>query len=139
MAYVALMLLNDPKVGGPTVLVVSDRLDLLEQTQRQFQTAGTPRTTMADTKADLRRLLRERPARDRADHHLPVRARGRASDDEAVLNTRENIIVLVDEAHRTTEGTFGDDMRAALPNARFFGLTGTPVTEKDRNTYQVVR
>ena len=51
------------------------------------------------------------------------------------LNTRDNIIVFVDEAHRTTEGTLGEDMREALPNARFFGLTGTPIADKERNTF----
>ena len=42
MAFAALMLLNDPDVGGPTVVVVLDRLDLIEQIQRQFRTAGLP-------------------------------------------------------------------------------------------------
>ncbi|WP_410964477.1 hypothetical protein, partial [Salmonella sp. SAL4447] len=39
------------------------------------------------------------------------------------LNNRDNIIVLVDEAHRTQEGDLGDKMRWALPNAHFYGLT----------------
>ena len=51
------------------------------------------------------------------------------------MNTRDNIIVLVDEAHRTQEGNLGEDMREALPNARFFGLTGTPIADKERNTF----
>ncbi len=51
------------------------------------------------------------------------------------LNDRDNVVVLVDEAHRTTEGTLGADMRAALPKARFFGLTGTPISDKERNTF----
>jgi len=33
------------------------------------------------------------------------------------LNVRSNIIVMVDEAHRTQEGDLGRKMRAALPNA----------------------
>jgi type I restriction enzyme R subunit len=51
------------------------------------------------------------------------------------MNTRENIIVLVDEAHRTQEGDLGRQMRAALPNAFLFGLTGTPVNKADKNTF----
>ncbi|MEJ7743752.1 MAG: hypothetical protein WKF73_15185 [Nocardioidaceae bacterium] len=43
----------------------------------------------------------------------------------------------MDEAHRTTEGSLGDDMRTALPNARFFGLTGTPIADEDRNTFKL--
>src|SRR5438552_1390518 len=53
----------------------------------------------------------------------------------ACRNPRDNIIVLVDEAHRTQEGDLGEKMRQALPNAFFFGLTGTPINRKDRNTF----
>ncbi|SVC17667.1 uncharacterized protein METZ01_LOCUS270521, partial [marine metagenome] len=37
--------------------------------------------------------------------------------------------------HRTQEGRLGLDMREALPNARFIGLTGTPISTKDHNTW----
>jgi type I restriction enzyme R subunit len=56
-------------------------------------------------------------------------------DAKPNMNTRENIIVLVDEAHRTQEGDLGRQMRAALPNAFLFGLTGTPVNKADKNTF----
>ena len=52
-----------------------------------------------------------------------------------MLNDRANIIVMVDEAHRTQEGNLGEKMRIALPNAFFFGLTGTPINKIDRNTF----
>ena len=42
---------------------------------------------------------------------------------------------MVDEAHRTQEGRLGLDMREALPNAKFIGLTGTPISTEDRNTF----
>jgi type I restriction enzyme R subunit len=51
------------------------------------------------------------------------------------MNNRDNIVVLVDEAHRTQEGELGRQMRAALPNAFLFGLTGTPVNKADKNTF----
>src|SRR6516165_7628508 len=51
------------------------------------------------------------------------------------LNERSNIIVMVDEAHRTQEGDLGRKMREALPNAFLFGLTGTPINRRDRNTF----
>ena len=51
------------------------------------------------------------------------------------MNIRDNIIVLVDEAHRTQEGDLGRQMRSALPNAFLFGLTGTPVNKADKNTF----
>src|SRR6516165_425087 len=52
-----------------------------------------------------------------------------------VLNDRKNIIVMVDEAHRTQEGDLGRKMREALPNAFLFGLTGTPINRADKNTF----
>ena len=52
------------------------------------------------------------------------------------LNEAENVIVLVDEAHRTQEGDLGLKMKGSLPNAAFFGLTGTPINIRDRNTYK---
>lgn len=130
MAFAALMLLHDEKVGGPTVLVVLDRLDLIEQVARQFKTAGLPRVTVAETKEELRRTLRE-------DQRGIVLTTIFRFEGAGQLNTRDNIIVLVDEAHRTTEGSLGDDMRAALPAARFFGLTGTPISDKERNTFKL--
>jgi type I restriction enzyme R subunit len=42
---------------------------------------------------------------------------------------------MVDEAHRTQEGDLGEKMRTALPNAFFFGLTGTPINRADKNTF----
>ena len=51
------------------------------------------------------------------------------------INERSNIIVMVDEAHRTQEGDLGHKMREALPNAFLFGLTGTPINRADHNTF----
>jgi type I restriction enzyme R subunit len=130
MAFAALMLLNDEAVGGPTVLVVLDRLDLIEQIERQFRTAGLPRVTTATSKEDLRQILKE----DRRGIVLTTIFRFEGAGE---LNTRDNIIVFVDEAHRTQEGSLADDMRTALPNARFFGLTGTPISDKERNTFKL--
>ena len=47
----------------------------------------------------------------------------------------DNVIVLVDETHRTQEGDLGRKMREALPNAFLFGLTGTPINRADKNTF----
>ena len=51
------------------------------------------------------------------------------------MSLRDNIIVMADEAHRTQEGDLGRKSRAALPNAFYFGLTGTPVNRLDTNTF----
>ncbi len=53
-------------------------------------------------------------------------------DMPANLNTRSNIFVLIDEAHRTTGGDLGNYLMAGLPNASYLGFTGTPI---DKTVY----
>ena len=48
-------------------------------------------------------------------------------DIPANINTRESVVVLVDEAHRTTGGDLGNYLMGALPNATYIGFTGTPI------------
>jgi type I restriction enzyme, R subunit len=128
MAFAAVKLLREPNLDAPTVLVVLDRLDLIEQTSREFLSAGVPRVRTAETKEELRRLLSE----DARGVIITTIFRFEAAGQ---LNERSNIIVLADEAHRTQEGRLGQDMRTALPHAQFFGLTGTPISDADRNTF----
>ena len=60
-------------------------------------------------------------------------------DMPANLNTRKNIFVLIDEAHRTTGGDLGNFLMGALPNATLIGFTGTPIdkTEYGKGTFKV--
>ena len=60
---------------------------------------------------------------------------GEGSPAAGAWCSRSNIIVMVDEAHRTQEGDLGRRMREALPNAFLFGLTGTPINRADKNTF----
>jgi len=129
-AFAGLMLLNDERVGGPTVLIVLDRIDLVEQTVRQFRTAGLPTLRVAGTRDQLRKMLAE-------DHRGIIVTTIFRFENAGFLNDRRNIIVLVDEAHRTQEGQLGEDMRNALPHAQFFGLTGSPIAGADRNTFKL--
>ena len=121
---------NDPSVGGP------DRLDRARPA-RPDRADGTPVPDRRPAPPTCRGH-EGRPsanagrgsARHHRDHDLPVRGRG-------FLNDATNIIVLVDEAHRTQEGRLGHDLRMALPNAQFFGLTGTPISDEERNTFRL--
>lgn len=117
------------ELPGATVLVVLDRLDLIEQTTREFTSAGVQRVRPAETRDELRRLL---TANERGVIITTIfRFR-----DAGLLNDRGDIVVLIDEAHRTQEGTLGMDMRAALPNATYIGMTGTPISDRDRDTFE---
>ena len=52
-------------------------------------------------------------------------------------STRDDIIVISDEAHRTQAGKFARNMRLALPNAAFIGFTGTPLFKHDNLTQRI--
>lgn len=130
MGFAALRLLNDERVDSPTVLIVLDRIDLIEQTVRQFKTAGLPRLRVAGTREQLQTMLAE-------DARGIIVTTIFRFERAGLLNERENIVVLIDEAHRTQEGRLGEDMRNAIPNAQFFGLTGTPISDRDRNTFKL--
>jgi type I restriction enzyme R subunit len=129
MAFAAARLRQQSDLDAPTIVIVLDRLDLIEQVSSELASVGLPGLRVAETKEDLRRLLRE------DSRGILVTTIFRFAD-AGLLNNRANIVVMVDEAHRTQEGRLGAEMRDALPNAKFIGLTGTPISTEDRNTWE---
>lgn len=144
-------------LNNPTVLVITDRNDLDDQ--------------LFDTFASSTQLLRQTPKqvdnREDLKEKLKVASGGvifttiqKFQPDEGnvyeTLSTRENIVVIADEAHRTQYGFkaktvddkdeegnvigkkivygFAKYMRDALPNATYIGFTGTPIESDDVNT-----
>ncbi len=80
----------------------------------------------------------------------PKLANGKFEEGTGLLSERENIIVITDEAHRSQYGEERWDVKAermkkgfallmheALPHASFIGFTGTPISERDRDTKEV--
>lgn len=135
MAFAAARLLRDDAVvekfgSSPTVIVIADRKDLVRQTAEMFETAGMPRLTVPRNRRELHELLRS------GDPGIVITTVHKFAE-AGHLNDRSNIIVLVDEAHRSQEGKFGDAWRAAVPNAKFFGATGTAIQDKDRSTFKL--
>jgi type I restriction enzyme R subunit len=114
---------------NPTVLVVVDRIDLDSQISGTFYAADMANLVRTDSRKELADLL----AKDV--RKVIITTIHKFAEAEGVLNVRDNIIVMVDEAHRTQEGNLGRKMRDALPNAFLFGLTGTPINKRDRNTF----
>ena len=137
MLYAAKMLKADPDLKNPTVVVVVDRVDLDTQIKTTFDNADVKNVTPVKSCKQLSKEL------EHDSRNILVTTVFKFDDveidenNESGLNPRENIIVLVDEAHRTQEGMLGEKMRWALPNAYFFGLTGTPVSGIERNTFRL--
>ncbi len=135
MLFAAQMLKNDPDLKKPTVVVVVDRVDLDSQINSVFNNADVKNVTPVKS---CKALAQELTQDSRQILITTVFKFDEVEIDEYKtdgLNPRENIIVLVDEAHRTQEGSLGAKMRWALPNAFFFGLTGTPISGLERNTF----
>ena len=129
MVFAAQKLRMHRKLGNPTVMIVVDRIDLDTQITATFNAADIPNMIGAATRQELQGLL----AADT--RKIIITTIHKFGEADGRLNERSNIIVMVDEAHRTQEGDLGRKMRDALPNAFLFGLTGTPINKRDRNTF----
>lgn len=129
MVFAAQKLRMMKELNAPTVIIVNDRIDLSGQIFGTFSMADVPNLVPADTCAELTKLLK---ADSRKVIITKIFEFAKVTEP---LNYRDNIILMVDEAHRTQEGDLGVRMREALPNAFFFGLTGTPINKLDKNTF----
>jgi len=109
--------------------VLVDRIDLDTQISGTFNAADVPNVETTESIRELQKMLEQDTRK------IIISMIHKFRDARPNMNTRDNIIVLVDEAHRTQEGDLGRQMRAALPNAFLFGMTGTPVNKADKNTF----
>jgi type I restriction enzyme R subunit len=129
MVFAAQKLRLQPALGSPAVLIIVDRIDLDAQISSTFHASDVPNLVKAETREDLQKLLKQDARK------IIITTIFKFGEAGGVLNDSGNIVALVDEAHRTQEGDLGIKMRTALPNAFLFGLTGTPINRRDRNTY----
>jgi type I restriction enzyme R subunit len=129
MVFASQKLRMHRKLGNPTVMTVVDRIDLDTQITATFNAADIPNMVGATTRQELQNLL------ETDTRKIIITTIHKFGEANGCLNDRPNIIVMVDEAHRTQEGDLGRQMREALPHAFLFGLTGTPINKRDRNTF----
>lgn len=130
MVFSALKLRAMAGLSNPTILIVVDRIDLDTQITGTFNASDVPGLVSTDSRAELVELLSVGARK------IIITTVHKFGEAPGLLDSRENIIVMVDEAHRTQEGDYGRKMREALPNAYLFGLTGTPINRRDRNTFK---
>ena len=130
MVFAAQKLRRTPELKSPTILIIVDRVDLDTQITATFNASDVPNIIATDSREELERLLRQDTRK------IIITTIHKFAEANGMLNDRENIIALVDEAHRTQEGDLGRKLRDALPNAFFFGLTGTPINKRDLNTFR---
>jgi type I restriction enzyme R subunit len=138
MVFYAGRLALQPEMENPTIVVITDRIDLDGQLFGTFCRC-----------AEVLYQIPEQ-ASDRED--LKTKLKGRAAGGiifttiqkflagGGALSERSNIVVIADEAHRSQYDFIDGYARAmhdALPNASFIGFTGTPIELSDKNTRAV--
>ena len=117
--------------GNWSFVIVTDRKELDKQIYKNFASAGaiTEDETRAESSANLRQLLSE-------DHRYIFTLIHKFREAEEI-SSRDDIIVITDEAHRSQYDTLALNMRTALPNAAFMAFTGTPLIQGEEKTKQV--
>ncbi len=118
------------KFGNPPILIVTDRKQLDKQIHETFKSCGFPDPIRAKNGKHLAELLSNPKGK------TIMTIIDKFSTDTEVYS-KEKIIVLVDEAHRSQFRFNAQHMRTAIPNAVFFAFTGTPIAKKDKNDYKV--
>lgn len=142
MVFYSGKLAKDPRMNNPTIIVLTDRIDLDDQLFSTFSNCNhllrqTPQ--QADTRQDLKELLKV------ASGGIVFTTINKFFPDEGqikypVLTERRNVVVIVDEAHRSQYALidgYASHMRDALPNASYVAFTGTPIDLSDRSTLRV--
>jgi type I restriction enzyme R subunit len=120
--------------GNFSFVVVTDRDDLDGQIYRNFLHTG-----VIGPKDDVRprdsAQLREMLGRNkRVVFTLIQKFRYDKGRDYPLLSDRDDVVVIVDEAHRTQYAGLAENMRTGLPNAAYLAFTGTPLLGRDRKT-----
>ncbi|QIM68439.1 type I restriction endonuclease subunit R [Basfia succiniciproducens] len=137
MVFFSKALLLHPALKQCRIVVVTDRVDLENQLSRTFYNSGELATkrdrknAMATTGKRLAEQIGQ--GNERIIFSL-IQKFNTAIEQPNCFNPSENIIVLIDEGHRTQGGENHIAMRRALPNASFVAFTGTPLLKDDETT-----
>lgn len=135
MVLLCKALLMDEALAQSRIIVVTDRLDLEKQLSRTFASSGVlgRKGKPSDAKAKSGRDLAKRigKGKERILFSTVQRFSSAVKSHEA-KNDSANLIVLIDEGHRSHSGESHERMRLALPKAAFIAFTGTPLLKKNK-------
>jgi len=134
MVFYVGKLRTDPRFANPTVVAVTDRLDLDDQLEQTFAAKKelAPAVHHAESIAELHSLLQV-PAGGIVFTTIQ-KFQPTEGDEMPVLSERRNVIVMADEAHRSQYAEYAKNITVALPRATRIGFTGTPIERNDRST-----
>jgi len=119
---------------NPTILVLTDRTDLDNQIRSTFNRVGFSNINQANSILHLKTLLKDSYGKTLTSTIQKFQERAEEKKEVEVLSEKENIFVLIDEAHRSQYGLTASYMRQSLPNAKFIAFTGTPIDKENKST-----
>lgn len=124
MFFSAWKLRFEKKLENPKIFVLVDRVDLDDQIYETFINCGGQNVERVTSREELLRVINSPLA------GIFISTIHKFDENvKDIKNEASNIIVLIDEAHRTQYGDLGMYLRNALPNASMIGFTGTPVAK----------
>jgi len=126
MLYTAYKLRKAEELNDPTIFIVVDRKDLKDQIGDTFLDCVFPNARLVMSVGDLKSIIKNKPA------GVFITTIQKFNELGSIIDERDNVIVLIDEAHRTEYGDYQMELRAVLPNAKRFAFTGTPIPKTHR-------
>ncbi|ESA35113.1 dead deah box helicase [Leptolyngbya sp. Heron Island J] len=126
------------KLGGNfTFLICTDRKDLDSQIYDTFAGCGLVDNDSDPCRASSNEDLKTLLGPHKSHIFTLIQKFTKDVDPNKPYNTRNDIIVITDEAHRTQYGRLSLNMRNALPQASYIGFTGTPLFTGDEVTRRI--
>lgn len=122
--------------GNYTFVIITDRNDLDGQIYRNFLNTETVKKNEAAQPKNSNEMRDFLGRNMRLVFTLIQKFRFDKGKEYPILSERDDIIVIVDEAHRTQYNTLAENMRKGLPKAQYFAFTGTPILGKGDQLYQ---
>jgi type I restriction enzyme R subunit len=122
------------QTGNFTFVIVTDRDDLDGQIYRNFLNTGAVTKAEAAQPKNSEELRKFLGQNKRLVFTLIQKFRWDKGLTYPLLSPRADIIVIVDEAHRTQYRSLAENMRAGLPHAQYLAFTGTPLLGRERKT-----
>lgn len=120
--------------GNFSFLVITDRDDLNGQIYRNFLHTGAVKKEDAAQPKNSEELRDFLALNKKIIFTLIHKFRYDKGLQYPLLSNRDDIIVFVDEAHRTQYKSLADNMRTGIPSAQYFAFTGTPLLGRERKT-----
>ena len=130
MVMLAQAIAMEKTIRNPKIILVTDRTDLDRQITDTFRKCGK----FVENAATGQRLVELLESKSDAVVTTIINKFVAAMKKIKKPLESHDIFVLVDEGHRSQNGTFNIEMQKTLPNACFIAMTGTPLFKKDKST-----